>query len=36
MLKDLTVSDTFMQEYLIVKGDKLPSKEIETHFYVLS
>jgi hypothetical protein len=38
MMKDLTVSDSFMQEYKKVRGEELDriSKGIETHFYVLS
>lgn len=36
MLKDLNVSNQFMQEYKLVRGDQLTKDGLETHFYVLS
>lgn len=38
MLKDLTVSDQFMKEYLKVRGDKIAEKfdGIDPHVHVLS
>lgn len=38
MMKDLNVSDSFMKEYLKMKGEELEAnyKGIDCHFYVLS
>jgi cullin 4 len=37
MMKDLNISNQFMQEYKMVRGGTQPQEsDIETHFYVLS